>query len=213
MNPAVQAYMNTQVKGLSKRAAIDPDTLKIMAMYGVPVLGGAGIGALLYSRNRVLGALLGGVGGAAVGGGLHAAYASRKYNSTGSSSDRPGKDYKKESLKKADPDSGKWFAESAAHACQLYSAQRGGQGKSKFPASLLDIKENGGMPQTYNKSMDFEGHNKVEPTDGYVLYMDRPTSVNADGTANSYRIYARPAPGYTGPSFSVGPDMKVQQID
>ena len=50
----------------------NPDNQRLLATYALPTLVGGGIGALANKRNRLLGALIGGAGGAAVGGGLHA---------------------------------------------------------------------------------------------------------------------------------------------
>lgn len=50
----------------------NPDTWRLAATYGAPIVGGGVLGALLNRKNRLLGAALGMGGGAAVGGGLHA---------------------------------------------------------------------------------------------------------------------------------------------
>jgi len=59
---------------LSKRAAIDPETLRVIGTYGIPALGGGVLGALLYKRNRLAGSLVGALGGAGVGGLADLAY-------------------------------------------------------------------------------------------------------------------------------------------
>lgn len=60
------------IKAGAYSAMNNPDTWRLAATYGAPIIGGGVLGALLNRKNRLVGALLGMGGGAAVGGGLHA---------------------------------------------------------------------------------------------------------------------------------------------
>ena len=62
---------------LTKQAALSAEDWRTIGTYAVPTLAGAGIGALAYRKNRLLGALLG--GGAGAGLGALADYGYKKY--------------------------------------------------------------------------------------------------------------------------------------
>ena len=63
--------LNKLASNLNKKAAINPEVLKYLAMYGAPTIAGAGIGALVDKKKRLRGGLLGALLGAGTGGLIH----------------------------------------------------------------------------------------------------------------------------------------------
>jgi len=149
---------------LTKQAALSAEDWRTIGTYAVPTLAGAGIGALAYRKNRLLGALLG--GGAGAGLGALADYGYKKYleslpnppHTVGLS----GRTY-------TDPDTG------------VEKIRTGGSAGAMPKKDLAEAKANGLSPVT--SEQDAETFNQFKQSDPDSVYPGYSPEVEAQEVA------------------------------